>query len=146
MKKGFILGFISASLLATGIAIASEMLTEVYTSNFPIKINGKAYTAEMPVLNYQGRTYLALREFGTATGNTIDFKDNTIIINTKDYIPESTTNESNNEPTLGEKNALAKAKSYLSLTGFSRTGLIEQLEFEKFSHEEAEYGVAQSYD
>lgn len=149
MKKGFIIGFATASVLATGIAFASEMLSEVYKSEFPIKINGKAYTAEMPVLNYQGRTYLALREFGTATGNNIDFQNNTIIINTKDYTPSvstpsSTSTQSSTSPTLGQKNALSKAKQYLNISGFSRKGLIEQLEFEGFSHEEALYGVDNS--
>ena len=39
--------------------------------------------------------------------------------------------------TVGQKNALKKAKSYLSFTAFSYTGLIKQLEFEQFTHEEA---------
>lgn len=44
-------------------------------------------------------------------------------------------------PTMGEKNALKKAKSYLEIMSFSYNGLIEQLEYEKFSHEEAIYGA-----
>lgn len=44
-------------------------------------------------------------------------------------------------PTTGERNALASAKQYLSLMPFSYTGLIEQLEFEKYSHEEAVYAA-----
>lgn len=43
--------------------------------------------------------------------------------------------------TLGQQNALKKAKSYLEYSGFSRSGLIEQLKFEKFSSEDAEYAV-----
>jgi len=43
--------------------------------------------------------------------------------------------------TLGEKNAVDKAKSYLRVMAFSREGLIDQLEFEGFSHTEAVYGV-----
>ena len=43
--------------------------------------------------------------------------------------------------TLGEKNALKKAKQYLDYGAFSRTGLINQLIFEGFSSSEAEYGV-----
>ncbi len=42
---------------------------------------------------------------------------------------------------LGEKNALLKAKTYLSTMAFSREGLIQQLEFEGFTTEQAEYGV-----
>mgnify|MGYP003376276011 FL=1 len=45
------------------------------------------------------------------------------------------------EPTLGERNALATANDYLNYTAFSYTGLIEQLEFEGFSKEEATYGA-----
>ena len=43
--------------------------------------------------------------------------------------------------TLSQKNALKKAKSYLEFSGFSRSGLIKQLEFEKFSSADAIYAV-----
>lgn len=43
--------------------------------------------------------------------------------------------------TTGQNNAVKKAKSYLNFTAFSRTGLIGQLEFEGFTHDEAVYGV-----
>lgn len=49
---------------------------------------------------------------------------------------EETSNE-----TTAQKNAVRKANSYLSMTGFSRSGLIKQLEFEKFSTEDATYAV-----
>ena len=39
--------------------------------------------------------------------------------------------------TTSQKNAMAKAKNYLDYTAFSYTGLVEQLEYEKFSHEDA---------
>ncbi len=45
------------------------------------------------------------------------------------------------EPTLGQKNALSKAKSYLAYSSFSYEGLVEQLEYEEFSHEESTYGA-----
>lgn len=45
------------------------------------------------------------------------------------------------EPTLGERNALSKAKDYLAYTSFSHKGLIEQLEYEGFSKEESAYGA-----
>ncbi len=43
--------------------------------------------------------------------------------------------------TVSQKNAVRKAKDYLSLMGFSRKGLIEQLEFEGFSNEDAAYAA-----
>lgn len=43
--------------------------------------------------------------------------------------------------TMGERNALAKAEQYLSAMAFSYNGLIKQLEYEGFSHDEAVYGA-----
>lgn len=49
--------------------------------------------------------------------------------------------EQSDTTTIGEKNALSKALSYLEYTSFSYSGLIKQLEYEKFTHQEAIYGV-----
>lgn len=43
--------------------------------------------------------------------------------------------------TMGEKNALKHAISYLNFSAFSYSGLIEQLEYEGYSTEEATYGA-----
>lgn len=43
--------------------------------------------------------------------------------------------------TIGQKNALKSAESYLNYTAFSYKGLIEQLEYEQFSHEDAVYAA-----
>ncbi|WP_253861504.1 Ltp family lipoprotein [Mycobacterium asiaticum] len=42
---------------------------------------------------------------------------------------------------MSQQNAVAKAKEYLSMSAFSRTGLIDQLEYEGFSTEDATYAV-----
>lgn len=44
-------------------------------------------------------------------------------------------------PTTGERNALGAAKDYLELMAFSYQGLVEQLEYEKYSHDEAVYAA-----
>lgn len=44
-------------------------------------------------------------------------------------------------PTIGEKNALKTAYSYLNYTAFSYIGLIDQLEYEGYTHSEAVYAV-----
>ena len=51
------------------------------------------------------------------------------------------TTETSSGATLGEKNAVKKALDYLAYTSFSYSGLVEQLEYEGFTHEEAVYGV-----
>lgn len=43
--------------------------------------------------------------------------------------------------TTGQRNALKSAQSYLSISAFSYTGLIKQLEFEQYSHEDAVYAA-----
>lgn len=45
------------------------------------------------------------------------------------------------KPTAGMNNALRSAKSYLNTMPFSYTGLIQQLEYEKYSHDEAVYAA-----
>ncbi|MDN5275370.1 MAG: hypothetical protein JWN33_19 [Candidatus Saccharibacteria bacterium] len=43
--------------------------------------------------------------------------------------------------TVSQKNALSKAKSYLSYTAFSHDGLVDQLVYEQFSFADATYGA-----
>ena len=48
----------------------------------------------------------------------------------------------NGEPrNMGENMAISSAKEYLETQGFSKQGLIEQLEFEGYTKEEAVYGA-----
>ncbi|MGN8939027.1 Ltp family lipoprotein [Bittarella sp. HCP28S3_D9] len=54
---------------------------------------------------------------------------------------QSGGNSASSGATAGQKNALSTAKSYLSISDFSHKGLVEQLEYEGFSHEEAVYGA-----
>lgn len=51
------------------------------------------------------------------------------------------TVKSKKEVTIGEKNALKKAKFYLEIMPFSYSGLIKQLEYEGYTHKQAVYGV-----
>lgn len=56
-------------------------------------------------------------------------------------IPTEATPQMKEFSSSGEKNALAKAKSYLEIMAFSHDGLVEQLEYEGYSHSEALYGA-----
>ena len=47
----------------------------------------------------------------------------------------------NKVPTVGEKNALRKAKAYLQIMGFSKEGLAQQLIYEGFTRSQANYAV-----
>jgi len=54
---------------------------------------------------------------------------------------ESKASSSTPTVTTSQRNALRRAKQYLDIMPFSYTGLIEQLEFEKHSHEDAVYAA-----
>ena len=62
--------------------------------------------------------------------------------------PAPTKIEDKPEPvqseTVSQRNAVRSAKSYLGYSAFSRSGLIKQLEYEKFSNSDAVYGVDNS--
>lgn len=62
-------------------------------------------------------------------------------VGTEDKISPTAIIEDKPSETVSQKNAVRKAESYLSYTGFSRSGLIKQLEFEKFSNSDAVYAV-----
>lgn len=53
----------------------------------------------------------------------------------------NSTNAPSGSSTIGEKNSLAKAKNYLDIMPFSYSGLVEQLEYEGYTHSEAVYGA-----
>lgn len=55
---------------------------------------------------------------------------------TEEPLP-SPTPEVTQSMTMGQINVLKKAKSYLSYSAFSYKGLVKQLEYEQFSHEDA---------
>ena len=69
---------------------------------------------------------------GQTTTYTIKFSDYTC------ELPITCTTPS---MTIGQKNALAKGKDYLSYTAFSYSGLIEQLQYDGFSVEDATYAA-----
>ena len=54
--------------------------------------------------------------------------------------PTASPNPKNGE-TEEQANALARAKEYLEIIPFSRDGLVDQLEFDHFSHEDAVYAA-----
>ncbi len=65
-------------------------------------------------------------------------------ITTSDYSSNDTSNDTSDDSsnlTMGQQNALGTAESYLNYSAFSHDGLVEQLEYEGYSNEEATYAV-----
>lgn len=112
MKKYLILVCIICTSLFSCV-YAGNLVKKVYFSPYPILIDNKEYSSEMPILSYQDRTYVALREFSEMVGVKIDFVDETIIIDTinkeKSDI-EHIQDSSKNEVTEKEENLITKAE------------------------------------
>lgn len=53
----------------------------------------------------------------------------------------NTTTPKESQTTIGQRNALRSATNYLNTMAFSKSGLIDQLEYEGYSTEEATYAV-----
>lgn len=73
------------------------------------------------------------------TQETVKVTTAPTVAQTKQVVKPTTPPVSNT--TVSQKNALRKAQSYLAYTAFSHDGLVAQLEYEKFSHEDAVYGA-----
>lgn len=78
--------------------------------------------------------------------NEAEAEEETEKVEDADEVAEETTEEDSNDhsdETLEQQNAVSTAQDYLNYTVFSKSGLIEQLEFEGFSNEDATYAADQ---
>ncbi|MBQ8298584.1 MAG: hypothetical protein IJX99_01720 [Clostridia bacterium] len=82
MKKFLVSFFIAVSFFST-VVYAGTLVKKVYFSPYPILIDNEEYSSETPILQYQDRTYVALREFSEMVGVDVDFVNGKIIINTE---------------------------------------------------------------
>lgn len=112
-------------------------------------------TAEGDKLYQVGDTNVAVigekSELKEYAGNLLIYTDDAAIIferdNTGSWVKKSGTTSatktqtSSTSMTSSQRNALTKAESYLKHSAFSYSGLIEQLEFEGYSTEDATYAV-----
>lgn len=87
----------------------------------------------------------------TVSGNQATSEIDTILSNSTTTVQtEVNETESQNSATItpnetvGQKNAVKKAKSYIGYSAFSRDGLVAQLEYEQFSRADAIYGADNS--
>lgn len=149
--KGFIAGVAVMTLLfsltITGFAsTGSKSLTATF-NNIKIYVDQKLVTPKdsngntiEPFIS-GGTTYLPVRAVADALSKEVSWDNATksVYIGTQPTLTTEKTKQT--QPTLGQKNALAKAKDYLDTMSFSYTGLKKQLEFEGFSSVEATYGA-----
>jgi len=95
--KSMCIGIITGSLLFGGIVGASTLITDnVYLNKYGVTVDGKSYTPNLPILNYAGSTYVPLKEFGTMTGATVTFSNNTIVVKKPTTTSTNSSTSTNN--------------------------------------------------
>ena len=166
MKK-FVCGFVIGAMLfsVVGVCAATQFVAE--KAGFKVFVNGNEFQGTTgEILVVEGRTYLPLRDMGNALNIPVEWNSEIgqVEVGT---VPDAAANEATavieaaSEPdptpapatqapateapkqteTVGQKNAVSKAQSYLKHMAFSHDGLVRQLEFEGFSNAEAVYGA-----
>lgn len=165
-QKLFIAAIMAVSL-SLNVAAATGLVQIDVDPSVKILVNGAEFHPQdangkdAMTFIYDGTTYAPLRALAEAYGLQVGY-DSKKNMATVDLPANSTEKEEETSPrkseetttkkpaetttkrdtaTLGEKNALRAAQSYLDLMPFSRSGLIKQLKYEKYSDSEAEYAV-----
>lgn len=125
-----------------------------YWIDYAGELNGVNTFMSMVSFNTDTATYHIMYlapvkgELGSSTEKYMDFlktvKLNGVsIVGEEDNSADNSTDNAVAE-TTSQSNAVRKAKEYLDFMAFSREGLIEQLEYEGFSNEDATYGADNS--
>jgi len=142
--KGYAVAFLLGAFLFNAIPIMAQSI-EVLFNSINISVNGVKVEADN--ILFEGTTYVPLRAIAVILDKEVsyDADTRTALINDKSVSAPAPTpvpiQQPTGQATTGQKNALNKAKLYIDIMAFSYTGLIEQLEHDKFSHDEAVYAA-----
>ena len=148
-----ILAVVAASALAVSSFAAGSLVTINVDPSIKILVNGEEFKPkdangnDVMTFTYNGTTYAPLRALAEAYGLEVGYdaaKKMATVGETKQSSTTVSATTTQTTETIGMKNAVKKAKSYLNFTAFSYTGLIKQLEYEGFTHDEAVYGADNS--
>lgn len=156
MKRGsaFLAGFLTCALTFGMIGSAVAAYTRQETLHFngiklvldgeQVQVTDSTGTPAEPFI-INGTTYLPVANIARMLGLTVTWDGATQTITLTSPEAEAAKPAEPDpllgEITMGQKNALAKADSYLKFMAFSYRGLVNQLEFEGFSHADAVFAA-----
>lgn len=104
--------------------------------------NAETITEENPVLDNNEDKSQSQEQQKVPEKTDENIQENNTESSSNNTVKEDTVQgNSGSNITIGKKNALKKADSYLSILNFSYQGLIEQLKYEGFTSQEATYAV-----
>ena len=159
--KGFVSGILVTLLLVgcigTAAATVGSKTAQLQYNDIHVTLDGTQVNladangnpAEPFIID--GTTYLPVRAISGALGLEVswDAATHTVILThpgaaqpSQPSQPQSGSSSGTpSSMTTGQKNALESAKRYLQVSAFSRSGLIKQLEYEKYSTEDATFAA-----
>ena len=153
--NGFISGILVTLLLVgcigTAAATVGSKTAQLQYNDIHVTLDGKQVTlvdangnpAEPFIID--GTTYLPVRAISGALGLEVSWDATThTVVLTHPGTTQPSQTQGGTSPsgmTTGQKNALESAKKYLQISAFSRSGLIKQLEYEKYSTEDATFAA-----
>jgi hypothetical protein len=76
--KRFVAGIVIGSALAISTSVFADSIEQYILTkvNYPLVVKGKEYAnADLPVLNYQGNTYVPLKAIGDVLGTKVNWND-----------------------------------------------------------------------
>lgn len=152
-KRSFIAGMLTMLLIMTLVvpaaATVGKVTKELEYRDISVTLDGKkldlrdAKGNPVEPFMFEGTNYLPVRALAESLGLNVawDGKTATVVLTTPSAPASPNAGVVGTPTTMAQKNALAKAQSYLSYSGFSYVGLIEQLEYEKFSKADATWAA-----
>ena len=140
----------AACALAVTSFAAGNMISISVDPSVRILVNGSEFQPkdangnDVMTFIYNGTTYAPLRALAEAYGLEVGYDAARNMATVSEPGKTYDTPAVPVQPgtvTLGMQNALEKAYDYLDFTAFSYTGLIKQLEYERYTHEESVYAA-----
>lgn len=146
---GCLVTLLLTGLVGTAMATVGSRTVTVDYNNIKVTLDGQAVNLvdangnTVEPFSIAGTTYLPIRAVASALGLNVswDSATSTAVLTTDSYQAPENSRPSSGTPTISQQNALRKAEDYLSIMAFSRSGLIDQLQFEGFPEEDAVYAV-----
>lgn len=160
--SGVLTALLMVGLIGTAAATVGSKTATLDYNNISVTLDGQpvalvdANGNAVEPFAIAGTTYLPVRAVASALGLNVNWNSatSTVELATKDAAqgqnpvnaptPPTTPAPTPAAPsgmTTGQSNALKRAKSYLNYSAFSRSGLIEQLEYEEYSNADATFAV-----
>lgn len=152
-KRSFVAGMLTMLLLMTLVvpaaATVGKVTKELEYRDISVTLDGKKLDLKDAKGNpvepfmFEGTNYLPVRALAESLGLKVswDGKTATVVLQTPADPASPNAGIVGTPTTVSQQNALKKAQSYLNYSGFSYVGLIEQLEYEKFSKEDAKWAA-----